>query len=440
MKIMNFLFLIVTLLLGGIHLQAQTHSVAFDVMGYTGLDQGVMISALDDGLLIGSTAICDQSSGAGCFAIIKTDFEGNEQWRFIHDDNLPYEIDPSPFAPVIKENGNLLIAGGNWHDNETYGHVAYLMELDSMGNVIWKREYGQQSYFHGVKLLESGQLLCYGIHWSEGYKKRYFVKTDMEGVVIQEEILPLLDNSWYNKSYGLEVLENGNILQMVETKITNRQPSGETLVLMDSAYNTIQSRLFYQQYLTMRVPEIALQRHDGGYVTQLVSDSITPIVLGEADGFDDLVIGLDSMFNTEWMLLFPAWGGKVIYRLILAQNGDIIGCGYDNTLIHEDDDYSAGWIFRISPQGELLWERQYYMSEHFEWDGVFPLESIVELPDGRLAATGWRLDRRKDGTINGNVWLLITDENGCLSEGCDDETVWVTAVEEVEEEQIQTSS
>ncbi len=79
----------------------------------------------------------------------------------------------------------------------------------------------------------------------------------------------------------------------------------------------------------------------------------------------------------------------------------------------------------MSPDGELLWERDYYEPEHWEWNGFFDLVDVVELPDGRIAGTGRRLDRLADGTLDGNVWLLIVDENGCLTSGCTDQYIFV---------------
>jgi len=411
---------------------AQIHSLSYDLGGYGGFDRGVTITKMVDGLLLTSATICNNA--IGCFNITKTDFEGNEQWR-VHFNNLPYEIDGTISDPIKKENGNYIIGGGIWHNYDPFDSRAYLMEFDSLNNIIWRQEYGTQTYCYGVKQLEDGGFLLHGVKWVGNITQRHFMKTDSLGNMEWEQLLPLVEDSASDRVRSLELLENGDILQMVGTK-SHFEPDGKTLVLMDSSFNLLMSEKLNNDHPLNTVANVARKKKSGGYVTPLYVDTIANLEFGAAA---HVVLGLDSLFNIEWVLPFRAYGIKIILNIIVTENGDIIGCGRFNNFTSEEEPdipHDAAWLFRISPTGELLWDREYYIEEHLAWNGIFDLVDLVELPDGRIAATGRRIDQREDGTPNGNTWLLIVDENGCFYPNCDEQDVWITATREPQDETL----
>ena len=284
---------------------AQTHSLAYDVMEYEGFDRGVTITKMNDGLLLTSASICDNT--VGCFAIIKTDFEGNEQW-IVRFNNIPHRMDGPISDPIRMENGNYVTGGGIWHNSDGHDSRAYLMEFDSLNAIIWYQEYGTSTYCYGIKALTDNGFLLYGIKWVNGVKRRYFVKTDSEGNMQWEQVLPLVEESAYNSIWSLELLENGNMLQMVGTK-SHTVADGKTLVLMDSDFNTIRSKNLNQEnYPLDDTPNVARLKKDGGYVVPLEVDTIT-YVEGESIFKAHVVLGLDSLFNIEWVRPLHQWGG-----------------------------------------------------------------------------------------------------------------------------------
>ncbi len=405
----------------------QTLSLAYDVMGYEGNDRGVGISEMEDALLLTSGSICNTTTG--CFGIIKTDLDGNEQWT-VRFNNLPNRISAPISDPIKKENGNYVIGSTIWNSNSDDAARVYLMEFDSQNTLVWRQEYGISTYGRGVKKMDDGGFLLYGMKWNGSIKKRYYVKTDSLGNMEWERTLPLVEGSDSDNVGDMELLEDGNILQMIGTQST-MVADGKTLLLMDSDLNTIRSKNLNQLNWPINAAgNIARKKIDGGYVVPLYVDTISNLEFA-ADAH--VLLGLDSLFNIEWVLPFPAYGIKPIYNIIIAENGDIIGCGTDNTFkadAEPDVTLNAGWLFRISPEGELLWERQYYIEEHLAWNGAFDLADVIEISDGRIAATGVRMDHRDNGTIDGNVWLLIVDENGCLTPDCEEQAILITATEE----------
>jgi hypothetical protein len=117
-----------------------------------------------------------------------------------------------------------------------------------------------------------------------------------------------------------------------------------------------------------------------------------------------------------------------VLRIITAANGDIIGGGF-RTPNHEGSDYA--WMFRVNPQGKLLWNRYFCDSLQRPWTymGIYDL---AETPEGNIVATGRVRDTipGTNGDVNLNLFLLRTGADGCLNGNCSDSTQYITIVKE----------
>ncbi len=135
----------------------------------------------------------------------------------------------------------------------------------------------------------------------------------------------------------------------------------------------------------------------------------------------------NELWSTEIRTADPdlPGGWKYIRDFYIAANGDILGCG--NDFLPDPDVTRGGWIFRLSPDGEQLWERRYThfslaqdTADRSSESGVF--RSILELDDGSIIATGANNDTV---TLNGemarteHIWVVRLDSNGCLFPDCE---------------------
>ncbi|QQS29495.1 MAG: T9SS type A sorting domain-containing protein [Sphingobacteriales bacterium] len=148
---------------------------------------------------------------------------------------------------------------------------------------------------------------------------------------------------------------------------------------------------------------------------------------GENYGIPHFVAGMDTAGNMLWQHYFSAPYQKKINRLRRASNGDIIGCGTTN---NPAAGYYQGWLFRFSPQGELLWEKEYYhppINPSSITAAGRSFNDLTETPDGGIAATGFF---RAQTEID--IWLVKTDADGCMEAGCNDGLIWLSAHEAAE--------
>ena len=133
-------------------------------------------------------------------------------------------------------------------------------------------------------------------------------------------------------------------------------------------------------------------------------------------------VGVLSEDGSEllWQHFFLSEYVKKIIRIRIAANGDILGMGYSRNPVL---DYEAShWLFRLSPTGELLWEREYLRNEYFNnigWRDNY-LFDITETADGKIACVGSTTYSENGSVLENSVRLIVLDENGCLTPDCGD--------------------
>ena len=112
-------------------------------------------------------------------------------------------------------------------------------------------------------------------------------------------------------------------------------------------------------------------------------------------------------------------------------NGDLVGVG-----ITKDEgilEWTA-WMWRMTAEGELLWERQIRDTRYLDSSGGFNsyLEDLVELPDGDILTVG-----RIGVPGKSYVWVLRTGPNGCWDADCSEGLMIFTDTKEPTGNQVQ---
>ncbi len=130
---------------------------------------------------------------------------------------------------------------------------------------------------------------------------------------------------------------------------------------------------------------------------------------------------LNSSKDSLWEHCFLNTLHVNINSMTKAKNGDIIGCGAKGY----DEPGQSGWLFRMTEEGEVLWERSiFYDLDPYtgHWGGN--LLGITEDKDGNIWAAGSCYDTfpNHDPWIDSdNAWVLKLSPNGCLLQGCNSE-------------------
>ena len=140
-------------------------------------------------------------------------------------------------------------------------------------------------------------------------------------------------------------------------------------------------------------------------------------------------ISSDSKYKI-WEYTFESRGHDLNNFLFKAKNNDIIGGG-EHYIIHDEENIwnqiNLGWIYRISNEGKLIWEKKIVDVNHNPYESYF--NSGLELENGDLVFGGaidTLFDPNNPKPIQ-NCWLVRVDSNGCISPGCLD-TIFITSI------------
>ena len=145
--------------------------------------------------------------------------------------------------------------------------------------------------------------------------------------------------------------------------------------------------------------------------------------------YRSILMAIKSDGSVQWECLLDStigWNLYNIRKIILADNGDIVGTGIISSAVDELGE--SAFLFRIDPDGHLKWKKAIRVNKGFDLTvpPIFPyqtgLEDLTELPNGDLIAVGtvrkYVGNTLPDGPYNFDIWIVRTNSEGCLWEDC----------------------
>lgn len=396
-----------------VHVNAQitTFSKKIDVDTINNDDNNaVSIIANDNGFFIPSMDLCQNNT---CIDFIKTDLNGNVQW----------------IKPI--EGYSNFITGLGGFIKDTYDeHIFHLNACEALsdgyhcGVLTIDQDCEEASFIpyctgaYGVKRNSFKHVAdnSFTVGYSLGDPSypattdKIFKKISANGAVIDSFVL---DYEYYGTVIALDTCPQGYFMleSVWETFVVGspkyavvRRTDTQGVPIWESQLNNTHSE--NTGFCLVSMP-------NGNVAVSWASPDT--VINGDEDAYPyrKYVACLDGQ-NGEvlWRVFFEEEYKKEIRGLRIADNGDIIGVG---GYIGE----RSGWLFRISPQGQLLWERTYdhLNATSFTWGGS-TLYDLAEAPDGGIVATGNIVKLNASNTMEPDVWLLKVDANGCLTPNC----------------------
>ncbi len=275
---------------------------------------------------------------------------------------------------------NKIICAVNWINPNNIWDT-FIIKLDTSGHIYWEKHYiGSKGQLHFVPLS------VYPLPHNE--------------VLAYHKFCSLVDDCFYK----------------------NKQ-----LRRLDSLGNTIWIRNFEGNH--RHGFENCLKLNNGNYVIDYKKDEYEQDPRKTLDG-PECIRAIspegDSLWEVRFYTRFDSNGLEretelTTFSIRLAKNGDILGCGY-RFLVNKDHG-EACWIFRISQEGKVLWQRliQYGLTPSNR-SNLEILWDIAEDSDGNIWCSGEVYDTIPGMPSNPrwtyDVLLCKLSPDGCLLKAC----------------------
>ena len=369
-------------------------------------ENGWVIKEVEDGYLLMSPTNCLDNSNLTCCAVSKLNSMGDIVWYHIY-----------PFRPTVSNmvvhQGKVYISGHTFGTGSQY--VLYC--LDSLGNLVWEKQYGSptvEDEFPRLALWGNKLILC-------GAQDRN------------------LNNRRAPIMYSIVVDLDGNQLMDLYYGESNESTLSQKLIIDDEG-DCVISFLYCPDICVLDLKSGVISYDTLGdikmeldFPSSLSSWSCIPAQINEEifaikwyvdntsmplyDDTPPAIFFTDAVGNIQDTLLFPNQTKKEIRNMEAIWDKGIIACGFEyQNYLTPADRLQVSWLCRIDENKEISWERTYLDSAH--QGESFGFQDVIPTRDGGYIATG-TINNKMTGVLESHIWLLKLDSLGCVSSECD---------------------
>ena len=323
------------------HLYAQ--ATFRKINGGTEFDYGnCIMETADKGLcIVGSTN--SYGSGNDDVYVIKLDSNSNTEWSKTFDwGRKEYGMS----AVVTKDHGVAITGYCNKNSFSDSGWDAFVMKLDTKGNVLWNKTIGGASQDNSRNIVENkmGELFIAGCtrSFGVGFYDVYITKLTAEGDLMWAKTYGTAND---DIAYAITPTNNGfafsGTSNGLKPFVTKCDSSGNIIwskTIAASAYSSTSLGAFNS----------IVQTSDNGF-------ALTGYTRTATRGYDIVNVKLSFNGRVEWFTLFGNKGDDKGNSIIQDERGNYIIAGYAD---YARKRYPESLnIIKINSKGKLLWER-----------------------------------------------------------------------------------
>ncbi len=409
---------------------AQGWSKVYEI--YPATEGLLSFSIIDDTIYLKSHCACH--NGEECSFISKIDTAGNLV-DLLELYKPGRRIQLGWLADILEVNGKLITTGDDSWNNDTLNiptQFIYKFEknLDTIERIHIPVSNGWEQNGSDLLYFEKENLII-----TSGIKRDKILKIDIfNTTAVNEKNEIVWSNDYKPKNYNMKAI--GKMVKNSDTSFIASMRVGWANIQYFSM-NT-KGKLLWEYTEKKDVQGLIFE---GGHFPQMAPTEGKDIVRawyydGKFKSTADLQIEISQLSNKgelEWQCKFPQIRndsviiqGKTVWQLIKTKNGDYVGVGEAVHLSKQNIQYQGvvlecGYAFRVGSDGSLKWERYFYdkPKQKYGWQYFF---SVAEGDDGSLYFAGNIADSIPNvpgSTLNGNIWLVKTGPDGCLTPGCD---------------------
>ena len=390
--------ILLTVLLFGFIKVVNSQQSFFKVYDFEHSSNGRQLEIYDDRYFISTSDICDNLFE--CSSVMEIDKKGEILWQ----EQLPF-LDIAPRNMVI-ENDTIYITGNDINTGEQFRmHQMSINGGDSLATYdISSIENPFEEMFQLATVIFNNQIIVAGDGEADGNESALIYVVDKTGGV---DTLIISETTGLNATvWDMQVDRDGSLIVYIEIG----EAFGDDWRIIKK-YNANFEEIW--TYTTEK------REYDRVFPrgTELQDGRIAFVYRHPDKDNMSSVRVIDQEGNKDWQYDWFASGKTrtTIFRLRTLSNGDILGSGSYTDYNLEPGLEDAPFIFRMSPDGELLWQKVFFqLNEETDNSKTGTFWDIQELDDGGFMAVGFITNGHRD------VLIVRTDENGCLIEECED--------------------
>lgn len=319
--------------------------------------------------------ITDKQNESFDFWVLKFNVENEVQWNKTYGGTAD---DKGQDIIQTLDGGFAILGSSSSNDGDVSGNQGqndyWLAKLDTEGNISWQKSFGYQGADYGISVIQTSD---------SGYL-----------------VTGVLDVTSSNGE--------GNT-----SRTSNRHAGGDYWALKLDASGIIEWSKYYGGLLT-DTPESIVETEDNGFIIVGGSDSMDTNISNNIGSYDFWVVKISATGVIVWEKSYG--GGEIDEAWSITKSGDgnyiIVGDTRSNDVNVSNNIGAADlWIIKISPLGELLWEKT-IGGTSFDVG-----RDITTTQDGGFLIAG--SSRSNDVNVSENkgqndAWAVKIDSNGTI--------------------------
>lgn len=368
-----------------------------------GVESGLTVLTLDDGYLIAGSGGASEFGGWRALKLVKVDFLGNVLWKKLYGERGKI-TSVGWYSGFIKLDDGFFVAA-SVADSGNVNGSGKLYRFDNNGDTLWTKTYDKPEYdlFNSARPTSDNGFIIIGTSYNQANVPRFWlVKTDSLGVSEWDTIMP---GSGYAST--IEVTQDGGY---IIGGAGGNNLSTARIVKTDSMGNVewMKNHFTGNRYGCYWAAGLA---SDGGYYIWGCNDT----VIDPTDFYLTATVAkLDNAGTRVWTNHYRGLNNKLIavYQVKELSDGHIMVAGEKATV---DVPLAWGWIIKADLQGNTIWEKLHvYRGDSID-PGAGTVYDFNACDDGGYIYTGTGFNDINPGpnfNYNQDIWLLKLDSLG----------------------------
>ena len=295
-------------------------------------------------------------------------------------------------------DGGYIVAGTTNSSGAPGNSHAWILKLDSLGNIVWQKTYGGvgPDGASSVDQTTDGGYIVAGsfMNSTVGQPSPWVFKLDPTGNIVWQKTFSAGNDAFRSITHtsdgGSAVAGWGTFFFLS----CGCQNEGAWVVRLDAAGNVIWQQLYATQW---NYGYSIAQTSDGGFVVAGKAHHVAPETVSS---WDPLIFKIDSLGNLVWQKIFSVYFDGEVYSAQQTLDGGFIVAGATNTWGDQHTCFPApgitcqfhDWVFKLNSTGGMVWQKTYGGTGTSEYansvdqttDGGFVLVGPTNSPGGSL--------------------------------------------------------